>query len=233
MELRAEKISRDFLRSSAPQGFFMAVEETDFSLRAGALIAITGRSGSGKSTLLKMLAGLMEPGTGRVLIDDTDIYRLEEAELARLRNRQIGLAPQTLMALSSLTVQENVLLPCSLYGEAREAKPRAEQLMERLGIAHLRCTDPTELSGGELRRLTLARALVRDSVVLLLDEPTGDLDDENTRLVLSLLREEAASGKAVLLVTHEREAADYADSLYRMEAGRLELLSRNFICVDD
>ena len=213
MELRAEKISRDFLRPSAPQGFFMAVEETDFSLRAGALIAITGRSGSGKSTLLKMLAGLMEPGTGRVLIDDTDIYRLEEAELARLRNRQIGLAPQTLMALSSLTVQENVLLPCSLYGEARETKPRAEQLMERLSIAHLRCADPTELSGGELRRLTL------------LDEPTGDLDDENTRLVLTLLREEAAHGKAVLLVTHEREAADYADSLYRMEAGRLELLS--------
>ena len=225
MELRAEKISRDFLRPSAPQGFFMAVEETDFSLRAGALIAITGRSGSGKSTLLKMLAGLMEPGTGRVLLDDTDIYRLEEAELARLRNRQIGLAPQTLMALSSLTVQENVLLPCSLYGEAREAKPRAEQLMERLGIEHLRCADPTELSGGELRRLTLARALVRDSAVLLLDEPTGDLDDENTRLVLTLLREEAAHGKAVLLVTHEREAADYADSLYRMEAGRLELLS--------
>ena len=233
MELRAEKISRDFLRPSAPQGFFMAVEETDFSLRAGALIAITGRSGSGKSTLLKMLAGLMEPGTGRVLLDDTDIYRLEEAELARLRNRQIGLAPQTLMALSSLTVQENVLLPCSLYGEAREAKPRAEQLMERLGIAHLRYSDPTELSGGELRRLTLARALVRDSAVLLLDEPTGDLDDENTRLVLTLLREEAARGKAVLLVTHEREAADYADSLYRMEAGRLELLSGNFICVDD
>ena len=225
MELRAEKISRDFLRPSAPQGFFMAVEETDFSLRAGALIAITGRSGSGKSTLLKMLAGLMEPGTGRVLLGDTDIYRLEEAELARLRNRQIGLAPQTLMALSSLTVQENVLLPCSLYGEAREAKPRAEQLMERLGIAHLRCADPMELSGGELRRLTLARALVRDSAVLLLDEPTGDLDDENTRLVLTLLREEAAHGKAVLLVTHEREAADYADSLYRMEAGRLELLS--------
>lgn len=225
MELRAEKISRDFLRPSAPQGFFMAVEETDFSLRAGALIAITGRSGSGKSTLLKMLAGLMEPGTGRVLLDDTDIYGLEEAELARLRNRQIGLAPQTLMVLSSLTVQENVLLPCSLYGEAREAKPRAEQLMERLGIVHLKGADPTELSGGELRRLTLARALVRDSAVLLLDEPTGDLDDENTRLVLTLLREEAARGKAVLLVTHEREAADYADSLYRMEAGRLELLS--------
>ena len=225
MELRAEKISRDFLRPSAPQGFFMAVEETDFSLRAGALIAITGRSGSGKSTLLKMLAGLMKPGTGRVLLDDTDIYRLEEAELARLRNRQIGLAPQTLMALSSLTVRENVLLPCSLYGEAQEAEPRVEQLMERLGIAHLRCADPTELAGGELRRLTLARALVRDSAVLLLDEPTGDLDDENTRLVLTLLREEAARGKAVLLVTHEREAADYADSLYRMESGRLALLS--------
>ena len=225
MELRADKISRDFLRPSAPQGFFMAVEKTDFSLRAGALIAITGRSGSGKSTLLKMLAGLMVPGTGRVLLDDADIYRLDEAELAELRSRKIGLAPQTLMALSSLTVQENILLPCSLYGVAREAEPRALQLMERLGIAHLKSADPAELSGGELRRLTLARALVRDAAVLLLDEPTGDLDDENTRLVFALLREEAAHGRAVLVVTHEREAADYADRLYRMEAGKLELSS--------
>ena len=211
MELRAEKISRDFLRPSAPQGFFMAVEEMDFSLRAGDFFAVTGRSGSGKSTLLKMLAGLMAPGAGRVLLDDTDIYRLDEAELAELRSRKIGLAPQTLMALSSLTVQENILLPCSLYGVAREAEPRALQLMERLGIAHLKSADPAELSGGELRRL--------------IDEPTGDLDDENTRLVFALLREEAAHGKAVLVVTHEREAADYADRLYRMEAGKLELSS--------
>ena len=225
MELRAEKISRDFLRPSAPQGFFMAVEETDFSLRAGDFFVVTGRSGSGKSTLLKMLAGLMAPGAGRVLLDDTDIYRLDEAELTELRSRKIGLAPQTLMALSSLTVQENILLPCSLYGVAREAEPRALQLMERLGIAHLKSADPAELSGGELRRLTLARALVRDAAVLLLDEPTGDLDDENTRLVFALLREEAAHGRAVLVVTHEREAADYADRLYRMEAGKLELSS--------
>ena len=135
MELRAEKISRDFLRPSAPQGFFMAVEETDFSLRAGALIAITGRSGSGKSTLLKMLAGLMEPGTGRVLLGDTDIYRLEEAELARLRNRQIGLAPQTLMALSSLTVQENVLLPFAALLKDSFARPYL--LPDASGIALL------------------------------------------------------------------------------------------------
>ena len=225
MELRAEGISRDFLRQSAPQGFFWALREVDFLLEAGTLTAITGRSGSGKSTLLKMLAGLMAPGAGRVLLDDTDIYRLDEAELAELRSRKIGLAPQTLMALSSLTVQENILLPCSLYGVAREAEPRALQLMERLGIAHLKSADPAELSGGELRRLTLARALVRDADVLLLDEPTGDLDDENTRLVFALLREEAAHGRAVLVVTHEREAADYADRLYRMEAGKLELSS--------
>ena len=221
MELRAEGISRDFLRQSAPQGFFWALREVDFLLAAGTLTAVTGRSGSGKSTLLKILAGLLKPGTGRVLLDGTDIYGLEEAELTRLRSREIGLAPQTLMALSSLSVEENILLPCSLAGEAKEALPHALQLMKLLGIEHLKGAYPDELSGGELRRMTLARALVRKPAILLLDEPTGDLDDESTRLVFTLLRREAEEGRAVLLVTHEREAADYADHLYRMEAGSL------------
>ena len=222
MELRAEKISRDFLRYSAKDGYFMAVAETDFALTAGTLTAVTGRSGSGKSTLLHILGGLMKPVTGRVLLDETDIYALSEAERDALRRCHIGIAPQRLMSLAALTVRENILLPALLAGEAEKFAPRADELMEHLGIRKLASVAPSELSGGELRRMTIARALVMQPGILLADEPTGDLDEENTRSVLRLLREVADAGTAVLLVTHEQEARDYADVSYQMAAGKLE-----------
>lgn len=221
MELRAERISQDFLRYSAANGYFMAVQETDFCLRGGELTVITGRSGSGKSTLLHMLGGLLPPVTGCVLLDGADLYALGEDARARLRNRRIGMVPQCLMTLSALTVRENILLPALLYGEAEAAAPYADELMERLGIRKLGAVYPSELSGGELRRITMARALVRRPGILLADEPTGDLDDANTQLVLTLLRSAADGGTAVLLVTHEREAAHYADRHYTMDAGVL------------
>ena len=222
MELRAEKISRDFLRYSAKDGYFTAVVETDFTLAAGTLTAVTGRSGSGKSTLLHILGGLMKPVTGCVLLDETDIYALGEAERDALRRCHIGIAPQRLMSLAALTVRENILLPALLTGQEETAAVRADVLMERLGIRKLASVTPSELSGGELRRVTIARALVMQPGILLADEPTGDLDEENTRSVLRLLRETADAGTAVLLVTHEREAAAYADAAYTMTVGKLE-----------
>ena len=225
MELRAEKISRDFLRYSAKDGYFMAVAETDFTLAAGSLTAVTGRSGSGKSTLLHILGGLMKPVTGRVLLDEMDIYTLGEAERDALRRCHIGIAPQRLMSLAALTVRENILLPALLTGQEEAAVARADALMERLGIRKLASVAPSELSGGELRRVTIARALVMQPGILLADEPTGDLDEENTRSVLRLLRETADAGTAVLLVTHEREAAAYADAAYTMTAGKLDKIA--------
>ena len=224
MELRAEKISRDFLRYSAKEGYFMAVAETDLTLAAGTLTAVTGRSGSGKSTLLHILGGLLPPVTGRVLLGGTDLYVLDEDARAQLRGAQIGIVPQRLMSLASLTVRENILLPALLAGAEERVLARADELMERLDIRKLGAVTPAELSGGELRRVTIARALVMQPQVLLADEPTGDLDDENTRLVLSLLRETADAGTAVLLVTHEQEARDYADVSYTMSAGVLTFL---------
>ena len=221
MELRAEKISKDFLRYSAKNGYFIVVQETDLHLAAGTLTAVTGRSGSGKSTLLNMLGGLMKPVTGRVLVDDADLYALSEEERAELRRRHIGIAPQQLMVLSGLSVRENILLPALLAGEETEAAARADELMERLGIRKLGAVHPAELSGGELRRVTIARALVMRPEILLADEPTGDLDEETTRSVLSLLRAAADEGTAVLLVTHEPAAKDYADCCRRMDAGIL------------
>ena len=203
MELRAEKISRDFLRYSAKDGYFTAVAETDFTLAAGTLTAVTGR----------------------VLLDETDIYALGEEERDALRRCHIGIAPQRLMSLAALTVRENILLPALLTGQEESAAVRADVLMERLGIRKLASVAPSELSGGELRRVTIARALVMQPGILLADEPTGDLDEENTQSVLRLLRETADAGTAVLLVTHEREAAAYADAAYTMTAGKLEKIA--------
>ena len=217
MELRAEKISQDFLRDSAREGYIVAVAETDLCLSSGTVTAVMGRSGSGKSTLLHILGGLLSPVTGKVLIGETDLYALPEDARAELRSSTLGIVPQQLMSLRALTVRENVLL----YGREQDVSAHADALMEQLGIAPLAHVCPSELSGGELRRMMIARALAGVPQILLLDEPTGDLDAENTRHVLNLVRESADAGTAVLLVTHECEAASYADICYTMAEGRL------------
>ena len=221
MELRAENISQDFLRDSAREGYIVAVAEMDLCLSSGTVTAIMGRSGSGKSTLLHILGGLLPPVTGKVFVGATDLYALPEDARAELRSSSLGIVPQQLMSLRALTVRENVLLSALLYGREQGVSAHADALMERLGIASLAHVYPSELSGGELRRMMIARALAGTPQILLLDEPTGDLDAENTRRVLELVRETADAGTAVLLVTHEREAASYADVCYTMAEGRL------------
>ena len=222
MELRAENISQDFLRDSAREGYIVAVAETDLCLSSGTVTAVMGRSGSGKSTLLHILGGLLPPVTGKVFVGATDLYALPEDARAELRSSGLGIVPQQLMSLRALTVRENVLLSALLYGREQGVSAHADALMERLGIAPLAHVYPSELSGGELRRMMIARALAGTPQILLLDEPTGDLDAENTQRVLELVRETADAGTAVLLVTHECEAASYADVCYTMAEGRLE-----------
>ena len=222
MELRAESISQDFLRDSAREGYIVAVAEMDLCLSSGTVTAVMGRSGSGKSTLLHILGGLLPPVTGKVFVGATDLYALPEDARAELCSSSLGIVPQQLMSLRALTVRENVLLSALLYGREQDVSAHADALMERLGIASLAQVYPSELSGGELRRMMIARALVGTPQILLLDEPTGDLDAENTRRLLELVRETADAGTAVLLVTHEREAASYADVCYTMAEGRLE-----------
>ena len=221
MELRAENISQDFLRDSAREGYIVAVAETDLCLPAGTVTVVMGRSGSGKSTLLHILGGLLPPVTGKVFVGATDLYALSEDARAELRSSSLGIVPQQLMSLRALTVRENALLSALLYGREQDVSAHADALMERLGIASLAHVYPSELSGGELRRMMIARALAGTPQILLLDEPTGDLDAENTRRVLELVRETADAGTAVLLVTHEGEAASYADVCYTMAEGRL------------
>lgn len=223
MKLKAEKICKKFNRKTSGASYFYAVNETDFELAENSLTAVYGRSGGGKTTFLNMLGGLLEPSGGRVLIDGKDIYSMPDRELSEFRNKNIGIIPQGSTALPTLTVLENVLLPRLMYGKSDEsARKYAMELLEKVGIAGLSQAMPNELSGGELRRMAIARALMNKPSVLLADEPTGDLDDENTALVLSLLRDTAKSGTSVLIVTHEGEAENYADIVLKMDSGILK-----------
>ena len=223
MKLKAEKICKKFNRKTSGASYFYAVNETDFELAESSLTAVYGRSGGGKTTFLNMLGGLLEPSGGRVLIDGTDIYSMPDKELSEFRNKNIGIIPQGSTALPTLTVLENVLLPRLMYGKSDDsARKYAMELLEKVGIAGLSEAMPNELSGGELRRMAIARALMNKPSVLLADEPTGDLDDENTALVLSLLRDTAKDGTSVLIVTHEGEAENYADIVLKMDSGILK-----------
>ena len=222
MLLKAMGVGRRFFRKTGEANYFYAVQPTDLELPGGALTVLLGRSGSGKTTLLNMLAGLLTPSEGKVLLGDTDLYALSDRELARFRNAHLGVVPQGQAALFSLTALENVLLPARLYGKGGAAEAEGRALLERFDIGALAEALPGELSGGELRRVSIARALINHPDVVLADEPTGDLDDANTELVLRALRGIADEGAAVLLVTHETDAARYADRVLRMNAGQLE-----------
>lgn len=167
-----------------------------------------------------MLSGMLKPTSGRIMLDETDIYALKENALARLRNEKIGFVPQGHTALLGLTVIENVLLPSILYSKNPPPVQRAEELLEEVGLSAMLNVRPNELSGGELRRMAIARALLMDPPFLLADEPTAGLDEENIFIVLNLLRKAADNGTAVLFVTHENEAAQFADEVRTMEGGR-------------
>ena len=219
--LRAENLSMRYFRKTGQANHFFAVQNANLTLQPGEVALLTGRSGSGKTTLLHMLAGLLTPTEGRVWLDETDLYALPDGALSRLRNAKFGVIPQGRSAVDTLTVLENVLLPQQLRGEKGDME-NALRWLDALGIADLVNARPAELSGGELRRMAIARALAGDPEVIMADEPTGDLDDENTAAVLTLLRRSAVeNGKTVLLVTHDSEALPYGDRVYRMESGVL------------
>ena len=224
MALRAEKIAKQYLRHTGKGNCFHAVCETNMVLKEGTLSVLIGRSGSGKTTLLNMLSGLLQPTQGKVFMDDTDIYALNDEELATLRNRYFGVIPQGRAVIDTLTVLDNLLLPGRLYASKEEntLKERALSLLDTLDILPLANVYPDELSGGEVRRVSIARALLYRPTIILADEPTGDLDNANTKLVLDTLRETANEGASVFLVTHELLACDYADMVYHMDAGVLK-----------
>ena len=221
MIIEATGLTKEFARARGGKRLFTAVHPLDIGLEERQLTLVSGHSGSGKSTLANMLAGLLTPTAGHVRLDGTDLYSLRDEELSRLRNERIGLIPQGHTALRALTVLDNVLLPSILYAKAEAPADRARELLDAVGLGDLADAAPTELSGGELRRMAIARALLMDPAIVLADEPTAGLDSANATAVLTLLRDAADRGAAVLVVSHEAEAQRFADRSYVMEDGHL------------
>ena len=197
------------------------LDGTGFSVAPGEVVAITGRSGSGKSTLLHLVGALDRAEAGRITVAGERVDGRPERELTKLRLRRIGFVFQFFHLVPELTGMENVLMPSRLPGAPLGARHRAHELVERLGLADASTRRPHELSGGEQQRLAFARALVCDPPVLLADEPTGNLDAASAQVVLGLLRDAAADGRAVVLVTHEAAATAAADRVLVLREGQL------------
>ena len=196
------------------------LDGVDLELTAGELVAVVGRSGSGKSTLLHLLGGLDRADGGTIELDGARIERASERELARLRREKIGFVFQAFHLLPELSGFENVLLPARITRD-RAALRRGRELVEQLGLDGAGERLPVVLSGGEQQRLAVARALVNDPLLVLADEPTGNLDPDSGATVVELLRRVAESGKAVLVVTHEASVVERADRILRLEKGKL------------
>ena len=221
MIIEATGLTKEFARARGGKRLFTAVHPLDIGLEERQLTVVSGHSGSGKSTLANMLAGILTPTAGHVRLDGTDLYSLRDEELSRLRNERIGLVPQGHTALRALTVLDNVLLPSILYTKDEAPADRARELLAAVGLGDLADAAPTELSGGELRRMAIARALLMDPAIVVADEPTAGLDSVNATAALTLLRDAADRGAAVLVVSHEAEAQRFADHSYVMEDGHL------------
>jgi ABC-type lipoprotein export system ATPase subunit len=194
----------------------------DLEVRQGEMVAVLGRSGSGKSTLLHLLGGLDRPDAGHIRVAGQALTGASERALSRIRLRRIGFVFQSFQLIDELTGEQNVMLAASLPGAPPGGRERAAALVERLGVAPVAQRAPHELSGGEQQRFAIARALVNDPVLVLADEATGSLDASSGAAVLELLHGLTGEGRAVVLVTHEPQAAAVADRVLYLARGRLE-----------
>lgn len=218
--IEVDRVSKVY-RTEAGEVF--AVRDASLRVGAGEFLAVTGRSGSGKSTLLNLMAGLDTPTSGAIRLEGQDLARMPDGRLTRLRRDRIGVIFQFYNLLPTLTVRENVLLPARLAGRVPpDVRERAEALLDAVELRARADHRPHELSGGEMQRAAVARALIHRPAVVLADEPTGNLDSRAAAAVLDLLvrlcRQEQA---AVVMVTHSLEAATLADRHVSMKDGEL------------
>ena len=200
-----------------------AVDDVSLEIPGRQFVAMVGRSGSGKSTLLNLLAGIDHPTSGEIWVAGEELSRLTDDQLTRLRRERLGMVYQFFNLLPTLSVRENVALPALLGGEReRDVFPRVDALLDEVAMTHRRDARPHTLSGGEMQRTALARALVHNPTLLLADEPTGNLDSRTAAGVLTLLKSLGERhGATVVLVTHSAEAASVAERIVEMRDGRV------------
>lgn len=217
--LEAQKLVKEYNRRGKT---FRAVDDIDFTIEPGDFVMIEGESGSGKTTFLNLLTGLTDPTSGAVIIDGRSLKETGDKEISKIRNQKIKYIPQGESLLSALTVRENILFPFTIGGLERPSEERLLEVSNKLGITELLDEYPSELSGGEMRRATIARAVINRPSLIIADEPTGSLDSANTFKVMEIFRDIASEGTAVIVVTHQKETLGYASRVYGMEQGSLK-----------
>ena len=196
-----------------------ALRGIDLLVESGDFVAIMGASGSGKSTLMNIIGCLDVPSTGRYLLDDTDVAKLDDDQLATIRNRKIGFVFQSFNLIPRTTALHNVEMPL-IYAGAENRRPRALEALEAVGLADRAGHQPTELSGGQQQRAAIARALVTDPAILLADEPTGNLDTASSVEIMKLLtRLNEQQARTIVLITHERDIAAFARRVVELRDG--------------
>lgn len=213
-----ENLTKEYLRNGNP---FKAVDSAGLQVGEGDLIVITGASGSGKSTFFYMLAGMLRPTSGSARFLGRELGAAGDRELARIRRTDIGYIQQGNSLLRNYTALENVCLPMTLSGSRAYNRTKAENLIEQFNLSAIMNAYPDELSGGEKRRVSIARAMVQEPRLIIADEPTNSLDPENTRIIMECFQEVVSQGAAVLISTHDREIAGFQAKRYRMAAGCL------------
>ncbi len=199
----------------------LALKGVNLSLREGEFSLLMGASGSGKSTLLHILGTLDRPTSGRVLYRGEELFKLPEKELARFRNRKVGFVFQFHYLINELTVVENVMVPLLIRGVSeKEARKRAEEVLNSVGLGHRLSHRPFEISGGEKQRAAVARALVTEPEIVLADEPTGNLDSKTAHSVISTMKRlNRETGTTFLIATHNSELESFADNVYFIKDG--------------
>ncbi len=216
--IEAEAITKRY-RDGAGQ--LTAVKGVEMRIHPGEFVLIQGRSGSGKSTLLSMLGGLTKPDEGKVLIDGEDLWNLSDQRISRIRAEKLGFIFQFSGLIPTLTVLNNVMVPSLFSKDPQKCIERAISLLSSFGLSDKLNSYPSQLSGGELKRVAIARSLINDPSIILADEPTGDLDANTEGTIMEYIRRIHHEGKTIIMVTHNPALAKYSDSVYRVEDGVL------------
>jgi len=216
--LKIENLSKQYGKGETAVN---ALNDISFSINKGEFVAIIGPSGSGKSTLLHMLGGVDRPTSGKVMIDGTDIYRLNETQLAIFRRRQIGLIYQFYNLIPILTVEENITLPI-LLDQHKVDQRNLEEIVGKLGLQARLNYLPNQLSGGQQQRVSIGRALVSNPTIMLADEPTGNLDSKNSGEIIDLLKMfNKTFNQTLIIITHDERIALQADRVIEIEDGKI------------